>query len=137
MYLCARGIHADLVSFYVVSLRVSAAWDIISPHILLRSSAVVINFLFLDRNVRGILTSCMVFTCSSAKDTCFVVFSFEIISATIGADILSALYFLSLLITASYVSGFLSLFTVNIVYACAAVTDTSATRRLSKFYIPA
>ena len=95
LYLCASGINVNIVSFCVVALRVSAAWDIIIPHISLRSSAVVLEYIFLDRNARGILTSCMLSTCSSAKDTCFVVFYFEIISATIRAAVLSAMYFMS------------------------------------------
>ena len=55
MYLCASGIIVDLVILCDIALRVSAAWDILSPHLLLRSSAVVLEFLFLDRNIRGIL----------------------------------------------------------------------------------
>ena len=64
----------------------------------------------------------MVSTCSSVKDTYCVVFSFDIISATISADILSAMYFLSLLLTGSDISRFFSLFTVNIADTCVAVT---------------
>ena len=104
LYICASVISADLVRFFVVALRVSAAWDILSPHLSLISSSVVLEFLFSDKNVRGILTSLMVSTCSLAKDTICVVFSFEVISATICADIISALYFLSLLLTASNIS---------------------------------
>ena len=84
----------------------------------------------------GIMTSFMVSTCSSAKDNCCVVFSFYVISATIHAAILLALYFLSLLLTDSYISSFLSLFTVNISDACVALTSTPATRRLCKSYMP-
>ena len=100
MYLRASGIIEDLVSFCIVALIVSASWDILSPHISLRSSDVVLECLFLDRNVRGILISFMVSTCSSVKDTCCVVFYFEIISATILYQIYYQLpvcpYFLSI-----------------------------------------
>ena len=136
LYLCVSGIIAYLVSFCVVTLRLSAAWDILIPHLSLRSSDFVLECLFLDRNVCDILTSFMVSTCSSAKGTCCVVFYFEIIFATIRAAILSALYFLSLLITATDIPCFLSLFTVNIADACVAVTTTPATRRLWKASMP-
>ena len=105
----------------------------------------------------------MVSTCSLAKDTYFVVFSFESISATIRAAIMSALYFLSLLLTASDIPRFLSLlltasnishflsllitasdisrylylFTVNIAGACVAVTAMPAKIRLWKSSMPA
>ena len=108
LYLRVSGIIADIVSFCVVALRVSTAWDILSPHISLISSSVVLECLFSDRNIRRILTYFMLSTCSYSKDTCFVVFSFEIISATIRATILSDLYFLSLLLTASDISRFFS-----------------------------
>ena len=137
LYLRASGIIAYLVSFCVIAFRVSAAWGIFNPHLSLRYYYVVLECLFLDRNVRGILTSFMVSTHSLEKDTCCVVFSFEIISAAICADILSALYFLSLLLTGSDISRFFSLFTVNIAYACVAVTATPATRRLWKSTMPA
>ena len=143
MYLHASGIIADLVIFCVVSLRVSADWEILSTHPSLRSSAVVLYCLFSDRNVSGILTSFMVSTCALAKYNCCVVLSFEIISATIRAAILSDLYFLSLLITArdisrflsllltaSDISRFLSLFMVNISYICVAVISMPTTRCL-------
>ena len=136
LYLRVSGIIADMVSFYLVALRVSAAWDIVSPHLSLRSSDVVLECLFLDKNFCGILTSFMVSTCSQARDTCFVVFYFEIISATVRAAILSALYFLSSLLTASDILRFLSLFTVNIADACVAVTATPDTIRLWKSSIP-
>ena len=72
----------------------------------------------------------MVSTYSLSEDTCFVVLFLEIISAIIRAAILSALYFLSLLLTARNISRFLSLFMVNIAHACAAVTNTPSTIRL-------
>ena len=137
LYLRASDIISDLVNFCVVALRVSAAWDILSPYLLLRSSAVVLECIFLDRNVCGILKSCMVSTCSFVKDTCYVVFSFEIISATICAAIMLALYFLSLLLTDSYISRFLSQFTVNIADTRVAETATPDTRRLWKLSMPA
>ena len=137
LYLRASGIIADLVIFYGVDLRVTAAWDMISSHISIRFSAVVLECLFLDRNVLGILTSCMVYTCSSAKYTCCVVFYFENISASICAAIMSDLHFLSLLLTASDISCFLSLYTVNIAYARVAVTALSSTRQLWNFSISA
>ena len=133
LYLRVSGIIVDLVSFCVVDLRVSAYWDILSPHLSLRYSAVVLECLFLDKNVRGILTSFMVSTCSSVTDACCVVFYFEIISATIRAAIMSALYFLSLLRTTSNISRFLYIFTVNIADTCVVVTATPATRCLRKF----
>ena len=40
-----------------IALRVSASWDILSPHLSLKYSAIVLECLLLDRNVRGILTS--------------------------------------------------------------------------------
>ena len=64
----------------------------------------------------------MVYTCTLAKDICCVVFYFDIIYTTIRDAILSALYFLSLLLTASYISRFLSLFMVNIADTCVALT---------------
>ena len=130
LHLRASVIIADLVRLCDVTLRASSSWDILIPYISLRSSDVVLECLFLDRNVCGILTSFMVSTCSSAKDTCCVVFSFEVISVTIRSVIMSALYFLSLLLTANNISRFLSLFTVNISDACVAVTATPATIRL-------
>ena len=137
LYLHASGIISGLVSFCVVDFSVSASWDILSPHLSLRSSAVLIECLFLDRNVRGIRTYFMVFTCSSEKDTCCVIFYFEIISATICAAIPSALYFLSLLLTVSDISRLLSLFTVNVADTCVAVTVTPDTKRLWKLSMPA
>ena len=51
-----------------------------------------------------------------------MLYFFEIISATIRATILSAMYLLSLLITASDIPRFLYLFKVNIADTCVAVT---------------
>ena len=79
----------------------------------------------------------MVSTCSSTKDTCCLIFYFEIICATIYAAIMSALYFLSLLLTDSDISRFLSLFMVNIADACVAVTTASSTRHLWKLSMTA
>ena len=64
LYLCASGSIADLVRFCGVALRVSTAGDILSPHLSLRYSTVVLECLFLYINVRGILTSFMVSICS-------------------------------------------------------------------------
>ena len=123
-------IIVDLARFYGVALRVRASGGIFGPNLSLRYSSVILKCLFLDRNVRGILTSFIISTCSLAKDTCCVVFYFDNISDTICAAILSALYLLSLLLTDSDISHLLSLFLVNIADTCVAVTATSATRRL-------
>ena len=130
-------IITDLVSFCVVALRVSAACYILSPDILLRYSDVVLEYLFSDRSICGTLTYFMVSTCSSAKNKCCVVFPFEIISTTIRAAVLSALYFLSLLLADSDISRLLSLFKFNIADTCVVVTDTPGTTILWKFSMPA
>ena len=98
MYFSASGINADLVRFCDLALRVSAAWEILSPHLLLRSSDVVLEYLLLGIHVCGILTSCIVSTCSLVKDTCFFIFHFDMVSNNIRAAIMSALYLMSLLL---------------------------------------
>ena len=85
LYRLASGIIADLVTFCVVAFKFNAAWAKIVLQRSLRSSRVVLEFLFSDRNVWGIFMSRM----NSSHDSGSSIYSllmFDIMSDTILAD---------------------------------------------------